>query len=87
MGVENEVTEAIALVNLGGDREGTLVAKLAAELDVVEGECIMRRLSPEKTVSAHGPMKHYIVRIELAKGKHTKLGGYLCRTPCLQSYL
>ena len=86
MGVENEVTEAIVLVNLGGDCECASVAKLSAKLDVVEGECVVCRLSPEKTVSAHGPVKHCIVCVGLAKGEHTKLGGYLCRTPCLQSY-
>jgi hypothetical protein len=81
VGVKDEVTEAIALVNLGGDSECALVAKLAAELDVMEGERVVRRLSPDQTVLACGIGKHCIGCVKLAKGERTKLGGYLCRTP------
>jgi hypothetical protein len=46
MGVKNEVIEAIVLVDLCGDGNSAFVAKLAAELDVVEGERIVRGLCP-----------------------------------------
>ena len=50
MRVQNQAAEAIVLGDLGGDVYGTLVAEAAAEFEVVEGEDIVGRLSPTKTV-------------------------------------
>jgi hypothetical protein len=46
MSIEHEIAEAITLVDLGVDCESALVAKLAAELDVVEGKGVMRGFDP-----------------------------------------
>jgi hypothetical protein len=46
MRVEHKVAEAIALVDLGVDSDGALVAELAAELEVVEGNGVVRGLAP-----------------------------------------
>jgi hypothetical protein len=46
VGVEDQVGEAIVLVDLGVDGNGALVAKLSAKLNVVEGDGIVRWLSP-----------------------------------------
>jgi hypothetical protein len=47
MCVKDEGVEAIVLCDFGSDVDGTLVAKLAAEFDVVEGEGIVGRFGPE----------------------------------------
>jgi hypothetical protein len=47
VGVENKVGEAIVLVDLGVDGDGTLVPELSAKLDVVEGDGVVRWLGPE----------------------------------------
>jgi hypothetical protein len=44
--IQGELLEAIVLGDVGGDVDGALVAKLAAELDVVEGESVVRGFSP-----------------------------------------
>jgi len=46
MCVEDEGVEAIFLCDLGGDVDGTLVGKLAAKFEVVEGEGVVRRFGP-----------------------------------------
>jgi hypothetical protein len=46
MRVEDNVVEAIVLRDLGVDCNGALVAKAAAELDVVEGNGVVRGLDP-----------------------------------------
>jgi hypothetical protein len=50
MGIENEVTEPIVLVDFGGDYNRALVTELAAEFDVVEGERIVRGFCPVDAV-------------------------------------
>ena len=52
MRVENQRVEAVVLGDVGGDLDGTLVAELAAELEVVEGEGVVGRLGPRGGVSA-----------------------------------
>lgn len=49
MGIEDEVFEAIALVNLGSDGYGALETELAAELEVVEGEAVVGGFCPVKS--------------------------------------
>jgi hypothetical protein len=44
--VENKVTEAIVLVDLGVDCDGALVTKLAAKFEVVKGNGVVRRFDP-----------------------------------------
>lgn len=46
MGIEDQVFETIAFVDLGGNGDGALVPKFAAELNVVEGDSVVGRLSP-----------------------------------------
>ena len=46
MGIENQVTEAIVLGDLGFNRDCALVRELAAELEIVEGDVVVRRLRP-----------------------------------------
>ena len=46
MCVKDEGAEAIVLCDLGGDVDGALVAKLAAEFEVVEGEGVVRGFGP-----------------------------------------
>lgn len=46
MCVEDQGVEAIVLCDVGGDVDGTLVAKAAAKLDVVEGEGIVGGFGP-----------------------------------------
>lgn len=48
MGVQDQVIKTIILCNLGGDLDGTLVAEASAELDVVEGDEVVRWLSPDE---------------------------------------
>lgn len=53
--IENEGAEAVILCNLCVDLDGAMVAKLAAEFEVVEGEVVVRGLGPIKQLSAsHG---------------------------------
>ena len=47
MCVKDEGAEAIVLCDFGGDVDGTLVAKLAAEFEVVEGEGVVRGFGPD----------------------------------------
>jgi hypothetical protein len=46
MCVEDQGAEAIVLCDVGGDVDGTLVAKVAAELEVVEGEGVVGGFGP-----------------------------------------
>jgi len=46
VGIEDKVVEAIVLVYLGVDCEAAVVAELAAELDVVEGDGVVCWLDP-----------------------------------------
>jgi hypothetical protein len=52
VGIEHQLREAILLRDLGVDGDGTLVAELAAELNVVEGDGIVRRFGPMKLLLA-----------------------------------
>ena len=46
VGIEDEVVETIALVDLGGNGYGTLEAEFAAKLKVVEREAVVRGFGP-----------------------------------------
>jgi hypothetical protein len=84
MGIEDEFVETIALVDLGSDGDGTLVSKLAAELDVVEGDSVVGRLGPAMVMLARELCA--VGSSHIMRNHHTKLGGYLCLKPCLRSY-
>jgi len=61
VGVENEVSEAIVLGDLGVDCNSSLVAELAAELEIVEGNRIVGRFGPiEACVSIATRLKHLL---------------------------
>jgi hypothetical protein len=52
VGVQDQCVEAVILCDLGGDLDIALVAKVAAELEVVEEEVVVRRFGPaERLVS------------------------------------
>jgi hypothetical protein len=57
MGIKYEVAEAITLVDLGVDGDGSLVTKLAAELEVVEGNGVMRGFDPDGQLVSLGSFK------------------------------
>jgi hypothetical protein len=46
VGVQGQCVEAIILCDLGGDSDITLVAKVAAELKVMDGEAVVRGFGP-----------------------------------------
>ena len=46
MGIEHQLGEAIVLCDFGGDVDGTLVTKVTAKLEVVEGEGIVGGFGP-----------------------------------------
>jgi hypothetical protein len=84
--VQNEITEAIALVNLGVYSDSAFVPKLAAELDIVERDSVVCRLCPVGSAVSLYLLKACWNPIELEE-QHTKLGGCLGLKPCLQNYL
>jgi hypothetical protein len=57
MGIEYEVAEAITLVNLGVDCDGSLVTKLATELEVMEGNGVMCGFDPDEWLVSLGSFK------------------------------
>lgn len=48
MCVEDQGAEAIVLCDFGGDVDGTLVTKAAAEFEIVEGEGIVGGFGPRR---------------------------------------
>lgn len=46
VGIEDEVVEAIAVVDLGGNGYGTLEAEFAAKFKIVEREAVVRGFDP-----------------------------------------
>jgi hypothetical protein len=46
VGIEDQVGKAIVLCNLGVDGDSSLVGKLSAKLDIVEGDGVVGRLGP-----------------------------------------
>jgi hypothetical protein len=79
MCVQGELIEAIVLGDVGGDVDGALVAKLAAELDVVKGESVVRGFSPAiDVVSFIIPVYTMELLVDITL---TKLGECRDRTP------
>lgn len=56
MGIQDQCVEAVILRDLGGDLDITLVAKVAAELEVVDGEGVVRWFGPAN-ISVLGHLK------------------------------
>lgn len=75
VGIEHQLREAILLCDLGVDGDGTLVAELAAELNVVEGDGVMRGLGPMELLLASLNVRAMI--------SPTTRGECLGLTPCL----
>jgi hypothetical protein len=46
MGVEHQLGEAIVLSDLGVDADSALVGEFTAELDIVEGDGVVRGFGP-----------------------------------------
>jgi hypothetical protein len=51
VGIQDHCVEAVILRDLGGDLDITLVAKVAAEFEVVEGEGVVRWFGPAEGLS------------------------------------
>ena len=51
MCIENQGVEAIVLCDFGGDVDGTLVTKVTAKLEVVEGDGIVGGFDPRGWLS------------------------------------
>jgi hypothetical protein len=84
MSIEDQVVKAITLVDFGGDGDGSLVSKLAAKLNVVEGNSVVGRLSPGIVMSVWELLRHCLKlsydqqayqagRISLSEAMFTKL--------------
>jgi hypothetical protein len=79
IGIEDDLVGALGAVEVEGDADGALVSKLPAELDVVDGEVVVRGLGPRIAQSAllNGKMQcketHQLGRISLSDAIATRL--------------
>ena len=53
MGVQDQCVEAVILIDLGRDLDIALVAKVAAKLEVVKGEGVVRWFGPVESCQLH----------------------------------